>query len=108
VHFLIDAQLPPSLARFLTAAGHSAEHVADAGLLAAADTAICDHARSTNAIIVTKDADFAALTALNTKPQVVWLRFGNSRKAELERRLGTVLPLIIAALRNGDRLVEVS
>jgi predicted nuclease of predicted toxin-antitoxin system len=46
--------------------------------------------------------------SFNTKPQVVWLRFGNSRKAELERRLGTVLPLIIAALRNGDRLVEVS
>jgi predicted nuclease of predicted toxin-antitoxin system len=87
VHFLIDAQLPPSLARFLTAAGHSAEHVADAGLLAAADTAICDHARSTNAIIVTKDADFAALTALNLEGCAgsrITMRAANSGATQLK------------------------
>lgn len=35
--FLIDAQLPPALARWLVAQGHAAEHVNDAGLDGADD-----------------------------------------------------------------------
>jgi predicted nuclease of predicted toxin-antitoxin system len=108
VRFLIDAQLPPSLTKFLAASGHWAEHVAEVGLLSAPDRAIWDHAKATDAVIITKDADFAALTILSEKPQVVWIRFGNTRKIELERRLGLTLPLIISALENGDRLVEVT
>jgi predicted nuclease of predicted toxin-antitoxin system len=38
--FVIDAQLPPSLAGALRAAGYDAVHVADLGLLAATDGAI--------------------------------------------------------------------
>jgi predicted nuclease of predicted toxin-antitoxin system len=40
VRFLVDAQLPPALARWLRDAGCEAEHVEDAGLRAAADGAI--------------------------------------------------------------------
>jgi predicted nuclease of predicted toxin-antitoxin system len=40
VRFLVDAQLPPALARKLAGRDHVAEHVADVGLLAAADSAI--------------------------------------------------------------------
>jgi len=32
MRFLVDAQLPPALARTLEAGGHEAEHVADIGL----------------------------------------------------------------------------
>jgi predicted nuclease of predicted toxin-antitoxin system len=35
MRFLIDAQLPPALARWLSSAGHDAEHVADIGLAGA-------------------------------------------------------------------------
>jgi predicted nuclease of predicted toxin-antitoxin system len=108
VRFLIDAQLPQGLANFLTAAGHDAEHVAGTGMLAASDRVIWDYAKMTGAAVVTKDADFAALTILDHGAQVVWIRFGNTRKAELERRLATALPHIVKALRDGDRLVEVT
>ena len=108
MRFLIDAQLPQGLTKFLTAAGHDAEHVAEIGLLAASDRVIWDHAKTTGAAVITKDADFAALTILDHGARVVWIRFGNTRKAELERRLASALPLIVAALRDGDRLVEVT
>jgi predicted nuclease of predicted toxin-antitoxin system len=32
MRFLVDAQLPPALARHLVAAGHEAQHVADLGM----------------------------------------------------------------------------
>ena len=40
MRFLVDAQLPPALARWLVAAGHEAEHVGDRGMEAASDAAI--------------------------------------------------------------------
>lgn len=107
MRFLIDAQLPPGLAKFLAEAGHQAEHVAEIGMLSAMDRAIWDYAKSADAAVITKDADFASLTILSEKPQVVWLRFGNTRKSELERRIALLLPRIVAALQAGDRLVEV-
>jgi predicted nuclease of predicted toxin-antitoxin system len=40
VKFLVDAQLPPALARALTAQGFPSEHVEDIGLHHAKDTEI--------------------------------------------------------------------
>ncbi len=40
MRFLIDAQLPPALARLLASHGHAAEHVADIGLRDADDSPI--------------------------------------------------------------------
>ncbi len=37
MRFLVDAQLPPALARWLTERGHHAQHVADIGMMAATD-----------------------------------------------------------------------
>jgi predicted nuclease of predicted toxin-antitoxin system len=37
MRFLVDAQLPPALARWLTAKGHDAVHIADLGMRAASD-----------------------------------------------------------------------
>ncbi|MEW6416402.1 MAG: DUF5615 family PIN-like protein [Pseudomonadota bacterium] len=42
--FLIDAQLPPALARKLAAMGHEATHLLDVGLLESSDGAIRDYA----------------------------------------------------------------
>lgn len=40
MRFLVDAQLPPALARLLASHGHVAEHVADIGLRDADDSPI--------------------------------------------------------------------
>ncbi len=65
MRFLVDAQLPPALARWLVAQGHEADHVADLGLGGASDTAIWNLALRTGAVIVTKDEDFAQRQALS-------------------------------------------
>jgi predicted nuclease of predicted toxin-antitoxin system len=44
MNFLIDAQLPPALARLITALGHNAIHVEEAELLLANDVAIWNYA----------------------------------------------------------------
>jgi len=54
VNFLVDAQLPPGLARWLADQGHSAQHVNDVGLAGAEDFVIWNHALGVDAIIVTK------------------------------------------------------
>jgi predicted nuclease of predicted toxin-antitoxin system len=40
VRFVVDAQLPPALARRLEVLGHHAEHVADLSLTSASDNKI--------------------------------------------------------------------
>jgi len=55
VRFVVDAQLPPALARRLETLGHTAEHVADRGMTSAADNVIRDYAAGVGAVIVTKD-----------------------------------------------------
>jgi len=59
MRFIVDAQLPPALARWLAAQGHEAEHVADHHMAAASDTVIWDFALKAPAVIITKDEDFA-------------------------------------------------
>ena len=59
MRFLVDAQLPPALAKFLAAGCHEAMHVGDCGLQDASDGAIWDFASKDGSAIVTKDEDFA-------------------------------------------------
>ncbi len=54
MRFVLDAQLPPALAAWLVAEGHDAVHVFALGLTRAGDATIWQHARETDAIIVTK------------------------------------------------------
>ena len=51
--FLVDAQLPLALARWLSQQGHTAQHVDDIGLREADDQEIWNQALSTGAIVVT-------------------------------------------------------
>lgn len=62
--------------RPLKAAGHSASHIGDHGLLTATDDAIFDWAAENNAVVVTADSDFAMLLATRrtSTPPVVLLR----------------------------------
>jgi predicted nuclease of predicted toxin-antitoxin system len=106
VRFLIDAQLPPSLVSTLQANGHDAVHLFDVAPTDADDMAIWQLAMSDQRVIVTKDEDFASRSKLaSAGPQIVWLRVGNCSKAELRAWLEPLLPSIIQALEQGERLV---
>jgi predicted nuclease of predicted toxin-antitoxin system len=72
--FLVDAQLPPSLAQALRRTGCDAIHVVDLGLAAATDQQIWDEAISRSAVLVTKDRDFALRRAAsNDGPAILWV-----------------------------------
>ena len=107
MRFLVDAQLPPALARRIAALGYDAQHVADSGLAGAPDDTIWKHAASIGAIIITKDEDFAVRRLLQSGPAVVWLRVGNTRRHALLARLEAEWPAIVRALEQGETLVEV-
>ena len=108
MRFLVDAQLPPALARWLTAHGHEAEHVIDLQMATASDAAIWDFAVRAGAVIVTKDEDFAQRKALlDTGPAVIWVRLPNSRRRDLLRWLEAALPGVLSALERGETLIEV-
>lgn len=106
--FLIDAQLPPGLVRWLADRGHSAKHVFDLGLADAEDSAIWKHALGAGSVIITKDEDFAERTARTaTGPAVVWLRIGNSTNRVLLQWIEPRWPAVLQLLNDGDRLIEV-
>jgi len=107
--FLVDAQLPPALARWLTSQGHQAAHVADLGLGAAPDQEIWKKAAESGAVLLTKDEDFATLSLLRqTKPTVVWIRLGNTRRGALLQWFEHMLPTVLAALDRGEFLIELN
>ncbi len=84
MRFVVDAQLPPALARWLAERGHDAEHVADRGMEMASDREIWNHAVAVRAVIVTKDEDFVIRRTFATDgPTVVWVRCGNTSRRQL-------------------------
>ena len=106
--FLVDAQLPPALARWLKETGHEAEHVEDLGLREGSDAAIWARALQSGAIIITKDEDFAARSVQSTAPPViVWFRIGNTTNRALHAWFEPRLPGIVQLVAQGNRLVEV-
>ncbi|HXV01836.1 MAG TPA: DUF5615 family PIN-like protein [Caulobacteraceae bacterium] len=110
MRFLVDAQLPPALARWLeNTGGHSAEHVADLGMQAASDAAIWDFALSGGCVIVSKDEDFTQRKALvGGGPSLIWIRLPNTRRRELIARFERDWPDILAALERGETLIELT
>ena len=108
MRFLVDAQLPPALAQWLTNQGHFAEHVFDHRLEAATDARIWNFALQASAVLITKDEDFAQRKALGAGgPAVVWIRLPNVRRRALLQWFEIVLPEIVSALERGETLVEV-
>lgn len=59
MRFLVDANLPRSTVTALLKVGHEVEFARDIGLGAAADQDVAAHARSTDAVLLTRDLDFA-------------------------------------------------
>ena len=107
MRFLVDAQLPPSLAKALRIAGHEAFHVADFDLLAATDQRIWKLAVERSAVLVTKDQDFLLLrTARGDGPTILWIRLGNCPNRKLIAQLTQALPAIVDAANRGEAVIE--
>ncbi len=106
--FLVDAQLPTALARWLSARGYDAVHVLDRDQGQAVDPDLWNLAIAENRIVVSKDEDFFILA---TRPgdagQLLWLRLGNCRKQTLLTALETAWSSIEVAFLSGQRIVEV-
>ena len=75
----LDAQLPPTLANWLTDNFDlEAAALRDLELRDAKDTEIFEAARAANVVIMTKDSDFIDLVCrLGSPPQILWLTCGN-------------------------------
>lgn len=108
MRFLVDTQLPATLAGWLREKGHQADHVLDVNLAKSKDTPIWRYAHEHGAVIVTKDEDFAGWVRRGRPgPSMVWLRIGNSSTRNLLVWLEPLLPLIVQQLEQNDRLIEV-
>lgn len=107
MRFLVDAQLPPALARTLITEGHQAEHLEDIGLRHAKDVGIWNYALRHQAALITKDEDFVdRFRRRSDGPVIVWLRIGNASKRTLLDWFMPLLPALLLRLEAGDKLIE--
>ncbi len=77
-------------------------------LAEANDSAIWQYALANQAILVTKDEDFAhRLSQGGEAPVILWLRIGNTSRQALLEWFVPLLPQIETWLQDGERLIEV-
>lgn len=77
MRFLVDANLSPRVATWLSGEGFESIHVGDVDLLTATDQAILDYAAANGLVIISADSDFGELLAVSrgaVRPSVVLLR----------------------------------
>ena len=107
MNFLVDAQLPPALAQWISSQGHQSTHVFDIGLQTADDPVIWERARNDRAVIISKDEDFVDRWILSDKPvPLVWIRKGNCSNQVLMAWLEPLWSDTLTRLEQGERLVE--
>jgi predicted nuclease of predicted toxin-antitoxin system len=108
MRFVVDNQLPPRLSKFLEEAGHDSVHVAMVGMDTADDRALWDWARREDRVVVSKDED---LLFLANRPgdtgRLIWVRLRNCRREALVEAFSRSLPAVVAALGEGQRVVEI-
>ena len=105
----MDAQLSPSIARWLTTTqGVEAVALRDVGLRDAEDSRIFFAARQNGATVMSKDADFPDLVRQHgPPPQIIWITCGNTSNARLQEILSQAWPVVAQLLESGEKLVEV-
>ena len=107
MNFLVDAQLSPQLARWISGRGQHATHVFEAGLHGATDAAVWQHAVNEHAIIISKDEDFVDRWLLGDgSVAVVWVRKGNCSNRALLAWFEPLWPDVLKRLEQGERLIE--
>jgi predicted nuclease of predicted toxin-antitoxin system len=106
--FLVDAQLPRRLALLLSAAGHPSIHVFEILPQSAIDREVAVAANSRMAILMSKDQDFAMLSARGIlRVPLLWVRCGNMATPGLWRIIEPMLPAIGRSFASGEKIVEI-
>lgn len=104
----LDNQLPPAIASWMRAVlDVECLPVRDYNLQRASDIEIFMAARATGAVVVTKDADFAALVGQHgPPPQIVLVTCGNTSNARLREVVEAGWATVRNMLDSGEPLVE--
>ncbi len=107
--FLVDAQLPVRLARFLQGAGYDTIHTRDLPLKnATPDTEVNAISIQESRIVITKDSDFLDSFLIHQEPyKLLLVTTGNITNAELEALFQSNLPQLIQ-LFSQHSLIEMS
>ena len=76
-------------------------------MASADDRALWRYADALNAVIISKDEDFAILRTLESSgPSVLWLRCGNVTRRALLEWIEPLFPAALDALDRGEMLIE--
>lgn len=79
----------------------------DIGLQAAGDPVVWEHARKSDAVIISKDEDFVDRWLLSDAPvALVWIRKGNCSNRALLAWFEPFWPETLGRLEQGERLIE--
>lgn len=105
MRFLVDAQLPPALCRWLEARGHEADHVTELEPPVLADREVAAAAESGGYILISKDEDFVLLR-LPERFAFLWLRCGNATNRALAAWLELRWQRVSALLGEGQTFIE--
>jgi predicted nuclease of predicted toxin-antitoxin system len=107
VKFLIDTQLPPILADFLSARGFDSihtTHFVDGHLLT--DKEIIRIAKEQERVVVTKDSDFSEHFMFHgAPPKVLLIEFGNISNQELLKLFDNYFKEVLNAFNEESELV---
>lgn len=106
--FLVDAQLPRSLAGLLQSFGHDAIHTLDLPQKNhASDEVLCRLALSEQRVLVTKDDDFVDSFFLrDLPPKLLFVTTGNIPNKDLLALFRAHLPAIVSAV-SSQSFVEI-
>ncbi len=102
--FLVDAQLPMSLARFLRERGFDAIHTLElADKNQTDDLTINEISLAEKRVVITKDSDFYNSYEAKQEPfKLLYLTMGNIHNRDLLHLFEANLLLLIHSLQNGD------
>ena len=106
----IDAQLSPAIAAWIEDSFHiKAVALRDLGLREAEDEIVFMAARKSEAVVMTKDADFILLLErFGSPPKIILLTCGNTSNAKLKTILGSTLEDALELLGKEENLVEIN
>jgi predicted nuclease of predicted toxin-antitoxin system len=107
--FIVDAQLPKSLVRFLREQGYDAIHTLDLPLKnATGDSYINQLSIQQQRVVISKDSDFYDSFLAKQEPyKLLYLTVGNMRNSQLIALFTNNLATIVRELQHGD-IVELS
>jgi len=107
--FWVDAQLPPSLANWLsTQFDVEASSLRELGLRDSTDAEIFKAAQQAKVVVISKDGDFVDMVSrYGAPPQLLWVTSGNVSNRRLQQVFSSTFPAAMALLASGQAIVEV-